>query len=198
MTLADKITMVRIVLAPIFFAVYLLPVPALWQAAALWAVFAVSELSDMLDGQAARRLKQGSDFGKLFDPFADTFTQITFLLCFVIEGIFPVWLFLVVLYREYAVLFVRNLMLRKGVTMGARMAGKVKTVAYIAAEAAALAAVSLTRLGSAGYLAFDTAKAGSALRIAARVTFCVSVALSVYSFAEYLVTYLKAPPRENC
>jgi CDP-diacylglycerol--glycerol-3-phosphate 3-phosphatidyltransferase len=191
MTLADKVTSLRLVLAPVFFIVYLLPrfIPFWpgggWTVPVLWAVFIVSELSDMLDGLLARRRGETSDFGRLFDPFADTLTQLTYFLCFVIDGIFPAPLYLLVLYREYSVLFVRNLMLKKGIAMGARIMGKVKTVTYILAAALALLASSLMRLSSPLLI--------SGVKIAAQAVFSLSVLLSVLSFMDYLSVYRKAP-----
>jgi CDP-diacylglycerol--glycerol-3-phosphate 3-phosphatidyltransferase len=190
MTLADKVTSLRLVLAPVFFIVYVAPgyfagPGAAWTVPVLWAVFAVSELSDMVDGQLARRLRQGSDFGKLFDPFADTLTQLTLFLCFVIDGIFPTFFYLLVLYREYSVLFIRNLMLKGGVVMGARIMGKAKTVAYILAAALALLVTSFSRLGlEAGLIA--------GFKLGAQAVFAVSVLLSVLSFFDYLTVYRKA------
>lgn len=190
MNLADRLTLSRIFLAPVFFLVYFVPsmLPeqyagaAAWTVAPLWIIAVIAELTDMFDGMAARRLKQTSDFGKLFDPFADTLMQITVFLCLVIDGIFPAVLFLVVLYREFGILFVRNLMLRKGVSMGARVSGKIKTVTYISAGAIALLYVSLCRLG--------TAEAAQPLiKIAAIAVFCVSVLFSVLSFFDYLSVY---------
>ena len=171
----------RVVLAPLFFAVYFLN-NAIWTVPLLWAIFVVSEITDMLDGMAARRLNQTSDFGRLFDPFADTLMQVTCFLCFSIDGIIPAALFLVVLYREFAILFIRNLMLKKGVTMGARISGKIKTVTYIAAAAAVLFYVSLLRLGAAEPLQ-------PILKTAAVVIFGVSVLFSIVSFIDYVTVY---------
>ncbi|MDR2477454.1 MAG: CDP-diacylglycerol--glycerol-3-phosphate 3-phosphatidyltransferase [Treponema sp.] len=193
MTLADKLTLSRIVLAPVFFTIYLLPLwfPAWftggagWTVPALWAVFIISEITDMLDGMTARRQKTVSDFGKLFDPFADTLIQITCFLCFVIDGIFPAILFLLVIYREFGILFLRNLMLKKGVAMGARMGGKIKTVTYILAGAAALLAASLQRLAVAENLL-------PVFKTAALALFGVSVIFSLVSFFDYLTLYRKA------
>ncbi|GHT52292.1 CDP-diacylglycerol--glycerol-3-phosphate 3-phosphatidyltransferase [Spirochaetia bacterium] len=193
MTLADKITASRLVLAPFFFIVYLLPVffPALfadgsrWTVPVLWALFIVSEISDMIDGKVARSRKEVSDFGKLFDPFADTLVQITYFLVFVIDGIFPAALFLVVLYREFSILFIRNLMLKKGIAMGARMGGKIKTVTYIAAGAVALFAVSVQRLGFGEPVFF-------VLQRTALIIFLISVIISLVSFADYLSVYRKS------
>jgi CDP-diacylglycerol--glycerol-3-phosphate 3-phosphatidyltransferase len=189
MTAADKVTSLRLILAPLFFVVYLLPsfVPSWplaagpWTVPVLWALFVVSEITDMIDGQVARRSNQVSDFGKLSDPLADTLTQLTFFLCFVMDGILPAALYLLVLYREFSILFVRNLMLKKGVAMGARITGKIKTVTYIAAAGLALLASSLQRLD----LLFPPVK------IAAQIVFLISVALSVVSFMDYIGVYRK-------
>ncbi|MDR3145856.1 MAG: CDP-diacylglycerol--glycerol-3-phosphate 3-phosphatidyltransferase [Treponema sp.] len=190
MTSADKLTSLRIVLAPVFFALYLLPglfggsaMP--WTVPLLWVVFVISELSDMLDGQLARRLRQGSEFGKLFDPFADTLTQLTLFLCFVIDGILPSFFYLLVLYREYSVLFIRNLMLREGIVMGARIMGKLKTLTYVLAAALALLVASLSRLDRGLRLI-------AGLKLGAQVVFAVSVLISVLSFFDYLLVYRRA------
>ena len=183
--MADKFTLLRIILAPVFAVVYLLPVLlpqcagyAAWTVAPLWIIAVIAEFTDMFDGMAARRLNQTSDFGKLFDPFADTIMQITAFLCFVIAGIFPVLLFLVVLYREFGILLIRNFMLQRGITMGARISGKVKTVTYIIAAAIALLYTSLRRLDVFEFLQ-------PILGIAAVAVFAISVLFSVLSFIDY-------------
>jgi CDP-diacylglycerol--glycerol-3-phosphate 3-phosphatidyltransferase len=194
MTLADKVTSIRLVFAPIFFAVYLLPrfftsvFPAVfsaqWTVAVLWALFVLSEITDMLDGIIARKRGEVSDFGKLYDPFADTLVQITYFFCFVIDGILPSILFLMVLYREFSILFIRNLMLRKGITQGARMSGKIKTITYILSGGLALLASSVMRLD----LGIELYKG---LTIAAEAVFLVSVLIAAFSFFDYISVYVK-------
>ena len=197
MNLANKLTMSRIILAPAFFIIYLLPrfIPELflngarWTIIVLWVIFIISEITDYFDGLAARKLNLTSDFGKLFDPFADTLVQITCFLCFVIDGVWgggilPAILFLIVIYREFGILFIRNLMLKKGVTLGARMAGKVKTVSYIIAAGTALLVASLERLNVHENL-LPYFKTG------ALVIFTFSVIMAIVSFIDYLVIYNK-------
>jgi CDP-diacylglycerol--glycerol-3-phosphate 3-phosphatidyltransferase len=156
-----------------------------WTIPVLWVLFVVSELTDLLDGMAARMKKEVSDFGKLYDPFADVLVQVTYFLCFVSTGIFPAALFLLVLYREIGILFIRNLMLRKGIAMGARMGGKLKTVTYILAGALALLAVSMQRLGLGEPVFLP-------VRRIATVVFLVSVLFSLLSFADYFSVYRKS------
>ena len=193
MNLADRITWLRIILAPVFCLVYFLPklLPALftgsliWNVVLLWIIAVIAELTDMFDGMAARHYNLTSDFGRLFDPFADTLLQVTGFLCFVLDGILPVSLFLVVLYREFGILFIRNLMLKKGITMGARISGKIKTVTYIIAGGIALLYASLIRLSAFEFLQ-------PVVKIAAIAVFSLSVLFSVLSFFDYLFVYRTA------
>ena len=193
MSLANKITFLRIILAPVFFFFYFIPVyfPSWFQKGAAWTVpvlvfvYIVSEISDYFDGLAARKLNETSDTGKLFDPFADTLMQLTCFLCFVIDGIFPAFLFLLVIYREFGILFIRNLMLSKGITMGARISGKVKTVSYIVAGSVALLFICLERLKIFEFLL-------PYVKTCAIVIFAVSVIISIISFIDYLTVFKKS------
>jgi CDP-diacylglycerol--glycerol-3-phosphate 3-phosphatidyltransferase len=183
MTLADKVTASRLFFAPCFFAVYLFD--GTWTVPALWALFCIAEVTDTIDGKVARSRNEVSDFGKLFDPFADTLVWLTFFLCFVADRILPVLPFLIILYREFGILFLRNLMLRKGVAMGARRGGKIKAFAYMFTGIASLLASSVRRLGIEGpYF--------GVFRLAALVFFALSIVISLLSFADYVSVYKKA------
>ncbi len=189
MTAADKVTAVRLVLAPFFFVVYLGPawfsMPASWTVPVLWVLFIVAEITDLIDGKLARSRNEVSDFGKLFDPFADTLVRITYFLCFVVDGILPSILLLVVLYREFGILFLRTLMMKHGIAMGASFGGKIKAVAYMATGVVALLASSSRRLGlNPDYFTI--------LKTTAIVFFLISVVLSLSSFREYFRTYKNA------
>jgi len=184
MSLANKLTFFRIILTPVFFIIYIFPGKAAWTVPVLISIYIISEVTDLLDGLAARKLNETTDFGKLFDPFADTLMQITVFLCFVIDGIFPAFLLLIVLYREFGILFIRNLMLKNGVTLGARFSGKLKTVSYIVAGGFALLTVSLQRLGIFEFII-------PYFKTAAVVIFSISVLISAVSFFDYLVIYRK-------
>lgn len=186
MTLADKITSIRLILAPFFFVVYLLPrwfpIGAFWTVPVLWILFVIAEITDLLDGKVARSRNEVSDFGKLFDPFADTLVRITYFLCFVVDNILPALLLMVILYREFGILFLRTLMMKRGIAMGARSGGKIKAVAYMIAGLVALLAASSQRLGLSMELF-------TILRISAIVLFLVSVVLSLTSFGDYFKVY---------
>ena len=205
MKAADKITKIRIILAPVFFVVFnfneffspknLTVFGQFWQIPVLWIVFAAAELSDMLDGMIARRRGEVSDFGKLYDPFADTLFQITIFFSFIWHNILPMIPFLLIVYREFAILFVRNLMQKKGVSMGARMGGKIKTIIYIFAAVLALIVHNLRLL----VVRFTDAGLDDMYRElyaffsrSAVIVFIAAVVFSLLSFADYVKIYLKS------
>ncbi|MDR2631669.1 MAG: CDP-diacylglycerol--glycerol-3-phosphate 3-phosphatidyltransferase [Spirochaetaceae bacterium] len=199
MTLADKVTSLRLVLAPVFFVVYLLPgwLPS-WSRVltpatvpVLWVLFIISEITDLVDGKIARARHEVSDFGKLFDPFADTLVRITYFFCFVLDGVLPAVLLAVVLYREFGIQFLRVLMMKKGIAMGARWGGKIKAVTYMSAGVLALLAVSAARLELDKAFSLPVSLV-FCFKLAAGLVFALSVLVAVLSFIDYVVLYQKA------
>ena len=190
MSLADKVTSLRVILAPIFFVLYLLEeiyLPILhgrfWVFAVLWILFIIIECTDWLDGLIARSRNEVSDFGKLYDPFADTLVRISYFLCFIFTRVLPVVPFLVILFREFGILFLRVLMMQKGVAMGARKGGKLKAVSYAFTGFACLLSVSLERFGYSDMAGI--------FRKAGFIIFILSMLIAIASFMDYFSIYFK-------
>lgn len=187
MKLANFFTAVRIVLAPIFFVIFFFPMWTGFGAALsiyiLIPLFLFMEFTDFLDGYFARKQKTVSDFGKLFDPFADVLANLTVLFAFVLAGYLPALLFIIILYRELAISFVRMLASRSGVAIAARKGGKTKTVFYIIAAGFSLAIESSIRLG------FDLGSLAAPARYVNLALYIIAVVLSVFSFIDYLVHF---------
>lgn len=185
MTMADKVTLSRIILAPLFFILYRYPLlPALPTIILLWILFWIIEISDLVDGKVARSSKQVSDFGKLFDPFADVLARITYFTCFAFSGIMPLWVFLIILYREFSISFLRMILSSKGIAMGARPGGKLKAGLYMTSGMLALLLVSLERLSILADLI-------PALKVIVLAAFIIAGLLSILSFIDYLAQYRK-------
>lgn len=187
MSKANFFTTLRIVFAPVFFIMYFFPIwtgsGTIVSAWILFPFFLFMEFTDFLDGFFARKENNVSDFGKLFDPFADVLANLTVLLVFVIDGYLPAVLFLIILYREMAIMFVRMLASRKGVTIAARKGGKLKTVLYIVAAGYSLLCETFIRLG---YLVFDSF---SWITPVGFVLYCLAVLVSIISFVDYLAHF---------
>lgn len=128
MTLASKITLVRVAFIPVFMVLMYLSggQPSLWMWLSL-GVFILASLTDYIDGQIARKFNQVSDFGKFLDPLADKLLTIAALTMFCEWGRVPAWALMIVLTREFAVTGLRLVAVGKGTVIAAGWSGKVKT-----------------------------------------------------------------------
>ena len=128
MTLASKITLVRVLLIPAYMAtMYLSQGQAnVWMYISL-AIFIIASLTDFLDGYIARHYNQTSDFGKFLDPLADKLLTIAAMAMFCEWGSFPAWALMIVLTREFAVSGLRMVAGPKGKVIAAGKSGKFKT-----------------------------------------------------------------------
>ena len=127
MTTATKITLFRVVMIPVFLVCMYLSEIWSWMQIVSCVVFAVASLSDILDGQIARRCNQVTDLGKFLDPLADKVLVIAAMAMFCEWGIYPAWALMIVLAREFAVTGLRLIAAGKGRVIAAGWSGKVKT-----------------------------------------------------------------------
>lgn len=123
MNLANKLTMLRVALIP----VYLTFLYRGDQYTAL-AVFVLASLTDFLDGYLARVRNMVTDFGKFMDPLADKLLTVAALAFFVEKQLMPSWCLLVVIAREFAVTGLRLVAVEQGRVIAAGWFGKIKTV----------------------------------------------------------------------
>ena len=153
MNLPNKLTVVRIVLAPLFLLLTLWDFPFHYLAAGL--VFGAAALTDMFDGRIARSRGLITNLGKFLDPLADKMLTTAALLSFLATGHLDVWALMVVLTREFMVTSVRLVAAKEGTVIAANLWGKLKTVMQFVAilfEIAALewASWQTTVLSGAG------------------------------------------------
>ena len=125
MTTANKLTIVRVILIPVFLLMMYGDFPHSRHAAL--SVFVLASLTDLLDGYIARHYNQVSDFGKFMDPLADKCLVMAALCLFVAEGSLAAWILAIVLLREFAVSGMRLVAVEKGRVIAAAWSGKIKT-----------------------------------------------------------------------
>ena len=113
-TTANKLTVLRIILVPVFMVL-------LYLGQTYWAlaVYIIACVSDFVDGKIARKYNQITDFGKFMDPLADKMLVLAAMCYFVEVGLIPGWVVAVVLLREFGVSGLRLL--------AAAWSGKIKT-----------------------------------------------------------------------
>ena len=125
MNLANKLTMLRVVMIPVYLVMWNLNTP--WSGYAALGVFVLASLTDLLDGHIARSRNMITDFGKFMDPLADKVLVMTAMVCFCAGGRFPAWALVIVIFREFAVSGLRLIAVEGGRVIAAGWSGKVKT-----------------------------------------------------------------------
>lgn len=184
MNTANKITLSRFVLTPLFFLAFFLfaypgdkPLSTLTMVL-IWSIFLLSEISDLADGFVARRYHQVTDLGKLMDPFADVIFRVTYFVCFAAVGWAPWWAVMIILWREYSIMFIRMLLIKEGTALAARFWGKFKAFFYF-----------LTGLTGMAALLF-LGRGGESLRTILRLVSLLTGASALFAFLS-LASYLR-------
>lgn len=121
-TTANKITLLRIILIPVFLIFMYNGLRFL-----SLLVFVVACLSDLADGYVARTYNQVTNFGKFMDPLADKMLVLSAMCFFVENGQMPGWTVAVVLFREFAVSGLRLIAAEQDRVIAAAWSGKIKT-----------------------------------------------------------------------
>lgn len=125
MNTANKLTMLRVVLIPVYLIVLYWGFSGA-QYVAL-AIFIVASLTDFVDGYIARHYNQVTDFGKFMDPLADKILVLSSMLWFCQTGLLPAWAVAIVVAREFAVSGLRLVAVDNGRVIAAAWSGKIKT-----------------------------------------------------------------------
>ncbi len=126
MNLPNKLTILRVILVPVFVILMLAPVS--WGRWAALAVFIIASLTDTADGYIARKYNLVTDFGKFMDPLADKLLVCAAMICLITTGQLPAWIVIVIISREFIISGFRLIAAEKGIVIAASWWGKVKTV----------------------------------------------------------------------
>ena len=188
MNLANKLTILRILLVPImvvipFFHIqgniYGIPIEFL----VINSIFILAALTDKLDGYIARSRNQITTFGKFLDPIADKIVVVTAMIMLVEFGHLPAWIPIIVIFREFIVSGYRLVALQKdGNVIAANFWGKLKTVTQ-------MIAIILAFLDPNAYgVIFDGNLTGYEFMINLLVTLTMSVSViaTIFSGYEYI------------
>lgn len=144
-TTANKITVLRILLVPVFLALMISD-----RYIAAFIVYAAACLSDMLDGYIARHYHQISVFGKFMDPLADKILVLSAMCMFIEKGQMSAWCVALVLLREFAVSGLRLLAAQQQIVIAAAWSGKIKTAATMVCLAAMLLFPGISEVSEIG------------------------------------------------
>ena len=179
-TIPNVLTMIRLLLVPVFVVVYF-RTSAEPKYAAL-AIFAAASLTDMLDGYLARKLNQITDFGKLFDPLADKLMVLSALVCQAVTSVFPWAAVIVVACKELVMVLGGLFMLSRDVVVYSNIVGKAAQVCFILSLILSFFHVPLAEWGTRLDL----------------ILLWITVGLAVLAMVVYAAEYLRSlkKPRE--
>ena len=191
MNLPNKLTVLRLILVPIFVVIMMVS-NALWASAVGLVLFIVASLTDMLDGKIARKYNLVTDFGKFMDPLADKFMVIgaMFVILYrslslysdeLFSNVF-FWAFMIVIFRELAVTSIRLVVSgSSGIVIAANMLGKIKTCTQIACVICCIAEPVI----------YDLIGWGTYSLPVSLVTAALMLVFTLWSGINYIVSYWK-------
>lgn len=169
------LTILRMVLSIIFmlFALH----PDIWAHVVALTIFAVAAITDKVDGNWARRSHQVTDLGAFLDPLADKMLVNLAFLVLVYTDVVPIWVFAVILVRDFAVDGMRMMSARNGVTIAASFYGKLKTTIQMIALLILLA---------------NTIFNNEVVSVLGNIVLYCALILTVFSGLDYLARGLKS------
>ncbi|MDU1411563.1 MAG: CDP-diacylglycerol--glycerol-3-phosphate 3-phosphatidyltransferase [Clostridium sp.] len=150
MNLANKLTVIRMILVPIFLIASMFG--TIEGNIIALVIFIVASITDKLDGYIARSKNQITNFGKFMDPLADKLLVTSALIVLVEKGIVPGWVVVIIIAREFIVSGLRTLAASQGVVIAASNWGKLKTATQMVGIIMAL----LSLVYSASWLNIST------------------------------------------
>ena len=168
MNLPNKLTMMRVLLIPVFVVALLVPIGVSWQKWIALAIFIVASLTDLADGKIARKYNLVTNFGKFMDPLADKLLVCAALVCLVSLERIPAWVVIIIISREFIVSGLRLIAVDQGVVIAASMWGKVKTVFQMT--------MIILMLADIAQLAFISA-----------IVMWIALVLTIVSLADYII-----------
>lgn len=127
MNLPNKLTVLRVIMIPVFLVFLLTDCAGDVSKYIAAAVFVLASLTDMLDGRIARKYNLVTNFGKFMDPLADKLLVCSALIAFVELGYLPAWIVIIIISREFIISGFRLIAADKGVVIAANYWGKFKT-----------------------------------------------------------------------
>lgn len=169
MNLPNKLTLLRVILVPVFVVFLMCNITGYDKWIAL-AIFIIASLTDMLDGKIARKYNLVTNFGKFMDPLADKLLVCSAFICFIELGKLPTWMVLIVIAREFIISGFRLVASDNGVVIAASMWGKYKT------------AISMVMIG---FVIADINIA--AFQVVTQVLIWASLILTVVSLVDYVM-----------
>lgn len=186
MNLANKLTMLRIFLVPVFL-VFITVKEIPYGSIIATVVFIIASLTDQLDGHIARSRNQITNFGKFMDPLADKLLVTAALVALVELKLVAGWAVVVILAREFAVSGLRTLAASDGIVIAASWWGKIKTVTQMIAILLLLLKVNINTSANAINFINNNSFLNSFFTYVPETIMLIAVLITIISGIDYFV-----------
>jgi len=185
MNLANKLTLLRIFLVPVFLIFITIKDIPYGRLFAL-LIFILASITDKLDGYIARSRNQITRFGKFMDPLADKLLVTAALVSLVEFHIVPAWAAMIIIAREFAVTGLRSIAAAEGIVIAASAWGKAKTVTQIVAIILALVNLNYNHV-SLGIVKKFIVYPHKFLNITTDIAMGIAVLITIISGIDYFI-----------
>lgn len=172
MNLANKLTILRMILVPVF--LLFVAVKIKYGILLATGIFILASITDKLDGYIARKRNEITNFGKFMDPLADKLLVTSALVALVEFQIIHTWIAMIIISREFAVSGLRTLAASEGKVIAASWWGKIKTVIQIIAIIISLLNLSLYN-------------SNIFIKVSSNISIILAVIITVVSGVDYFV-----------
>ncbi|QFI14815.1 CDP-diacylglycerol--glycerol-3-phosphate 3-phosphatidyltransferase [Borrelia sp. CA_690] len=198
----NKITLARIVLSFIILILFFLEnifFPYLFFGI-IWVLIIFNEFTDFIDGYIARKYGLVSNVGKVLDPYADVLQHLTYFVFFFYKGITPYYFFVIFIYREISIGFVRNLIIQFDIVQQANFLGKLKSLLYAVCTFASLLFYTLNQLNFTepiqDFISYILNFKFKFLFII-QTTYACAAFFAILSFLDYVLVFFNIKKYEN-
>lgn len=169
MNLPNRLTVLRVLMVPFFVFFMLTDVGGSANKWIALVLFCVASLTDMLDGQIARKRNLVTNFGKFMDPLADKLLVCSAMICLIETGKLAAWIVIIIIAREFIISGFRLVASDSGIVIAASYWGKFKTVFQMA------------------MIIFLILDLGGIFVVVENVLIWIALALTIISLIDYIV-----------
>lgn len=186
MNLANKLTLLRVILVPVFL-IFLIGKGIPYGSIIATLIFIIASLTDQLDGYIARSRNQITNFGKFMDPLADKLLVTAALISLVELHLIPSWAAVIIIAREFAVSGLRTVAASEGIVIAASWWGKIKTVTQIIAILLLLLQFNIESIQSLNSSFEASAFLNNFFAYAPKIALFIAVAMTIISGIDYFI-----------
>lgn len=195
MNLPNKLTLLRILLVPVFVVFMALPLEWSWTKWVALGIYIVASITDCLDGHISRKYNMVTKFGKIMDPLADKLLVSSGFVMLAGLNIIPAWIVVIIIFRDFFVTSLRMFGADNNSDLAANFSGKIKTVFQLIGVCLAILS---TALYTSNNVFFDFISASvnmTMIQLLINVFMSVSISVAaiftIWSLVDYFFKFKK-------